>query len=397
MTFRKIVFWTHLGIGTTVGLVVLNMAASGIMMTFEPQIVAWSERNVRRVQSPVPEAHRLGIESILARAAEVKSGLPPTGVTLWSNPDAPLLVNFGREGGLYLHPTTGDVLGGRSKTHVFLHEVEEWHRWFGNKKIGKPITGGTCVGFSLLLLSGLYLWWPKRWTWTALRSVTLFNPRLTGKPRDWNWHNVIGFWCAPMILVTTLTGLIISYPWANTLLFRLVGETPPTQRADLPLREPREKGGTSPRGDPRGDRQAESSPLVFPATGLDVLLVRAKDKVSGWNSITLRFPQKPGAPLMAIIEQERRLGPPARSQLTFDSSTGQELKWEPASTQTFGKRLRGWVVPLHTGRAGGLMGQLLAGLSSVGALLLVWTGLSMAWARYHRRCGNGAQQEDRQS
>jgi uncharacterized iron-regulated membrane protein len=42
----------------------------------------------------------------------------------------------------------------------------------------------------------------------------LFDGRLRGRARDFNWHNVIGIWCARVLLVVILTGLVMSYQWA---------------------------------------------------------------------------------------------------------------------------------------------------------------------------------------
>ena len=39
--FRKTVFWAHLVTGVTAGLVVLMMSATGILLTYERQILAW--------------------------------------------------------------------------------------------------------------------------------------------------------------------------------------------------------------------------------------------------------------------------------------------------------------------------------------------------------------------
>ena len=64
-----------------------------------------------------------------------------------------------------------------------------------------------------------------------------------------------------------------------------------------------------------------------------------------------------------------------------DASTGEVVKWEPFVGQNFGRRLRAWVRPLHTGEAGGIVGQGLAGVGSAGATVLVWTGVSLAWRR----------------
>lgn len=372
MTFRKILFWSHLGMGTCVGVFILSIAVSGILMTFEPQMVSLTERHRRTVAPSDGGKNRMGLESLLEIVSTTHPGSPYTGVTVKSAPHSSVIVNRGADDGLFVNPYSGEVMGGFSRTHRAMNALLKWHRWFGIKKIGKPVTGVVCVVFSLLLLSGLYLWSPKKWTASALRSVTVFNPRLTGKARDWNWHNAIGFWCAPMILVTTLTGLIISYSWANGLLYRLTGERPPTPQADRQDRGQARPGGNGP----------AEAPL--PPMGLDGMMSGAAEKVPGWTAITLRFPSRPDAPWTATIVEEKRFGPPSRSQVTFDSSTGQELKWEPASGQALGKRLRAWAVPLHTGRAWGLIGQIIAGLSSLGAVLLVWTGLSMAWLRYRQ-------------
>ena len=82
-----------------------------------------------------------------------------------------------------------------------------------------------------LVMSGFYLWWPRRWTRLALRTVTIPSLRLRGKPRDWNWHNAIGSWSAPVLLFITVTGLVISYQWAGNLIYVLTGNEPsPSQR-----------------------------------------------------------------------------------------------------------------------------------------------------------------------
>ena len=118
--------------------------------------------------------------------------------------------------------------------HDLLHDVVEGHRWLGSREIGRLVTGAANLGFLGLVVLGVCLWWPRRWTRGAIRPVTLFDSRLRGRARDFNWHNVIGTWCAPVLLVLTLTGVVMSYQWANDLLYRLSGsEPPPTERSAL--------------------------------------------------------------------------------------------------------------------------------------------------------------------
>lgn len=59
-----------------------------------------------------------------------------------------------------------------------------------------------------------------------MRASIAFRSGLRGKAREWNWHNVVGIWCALPLLVIVLTGVVMSFDWANALLFRVTGSTP---------------------------------------------------------------------------------------------------------------------------------------------------------------------------
>jgi len=64
-----------------------------------------------------------------------------------------------------------------------------------------------------------------------VRNVILFRRRLSGKARDFNWHNVIGIWSAIPLAIVVAGAVPISYPWASNLVYRIVGEEPPRPQA----------------------------------------------------------------------------------------------------------------------------------------------------------------------
>jgi uncharacterized iron-regulated membrane protein len=359
---RPLIFWLHLLVGVTVGVVIGFMSVTGVLLAFEPQITEWLERD-RRIVVPPPGASRLPLETLLTRAGEARPALRPSIVTLRADPTAALVVSFGRDGGaLFIDPYRGTALGSFSRVHDLLHEVVEWHRWLGSREIGRPVTGAANLGFLGLVVLGVCLWWPRCWTRGAIRPVTLFDSRLRGRARDFNWHNVIGIWCAPVLLVLTLTGVVMSYQWASDLLYRLGGSEPPPP-AERPAL-------TAARG--RDERPA----------GLDALWARAERQVPGWVAISLRVPARSDGPVVFVIQEPVGWHPAPRSQLTLDPITAEIVRWEPFTGQSPGRRLRAWVRPLHTGEAGGLAGQCLALAASAGAAVLAWTGLALAWRRF---------------
>jgi hypothetical protein len=91
-----------------------------------------------------------------------------------------------------------------------------------------------------------------------------------------------------------------------------------------------------------------------------------EEQASGWVAITLRLPQRPSAPIVAIIHEPPSWHPAPRSRLTLDASTAAVVSWELYAAQHLGRRLRSWVRPLHTGEAAGVFGQAVVGLASTG-------------------------------
>lgn len=361
MKLRPVLFWLHLGTGISVGTVVFVMAVTGILISFEPQIVEYAERDVRKIALPAEGAQRLSAGALIA-AASAGKGSKASGLSQSADPEASATVFFGKQGAVFVNPYTGQVLGGLSPVHDFMHKVIEIHRWLGSRKAGKPVANACNAALFVMLLSGLFLWWPRQWNASVRKAILFFNPALRGKARDWNWHNAVGIWVLPLLLITTLTGMVMSYSWANRLLFYVMASQPP--RAEVA------------RGNPEADKSRPQAVADF-----DKLWARAASQVQGWESIALRVSRDPGGKVTAsIVEPGARTF--MRSQLTMYPETGEVVNWEPFESQSSGKRARAWMVPLHTGQAWGVPGQVLAMLGAVGAGVLIWTGFSLSWRRF---------------
>jgi uncharacterized iron-regulated membrane protein len=411
MRLRKIIFWLHLTAGVVAGAVILVMSATGVLLAFERQIVAFAERHTRTVQPPASSAPRLGLDALVSTARATRPEDIPASITLSAQPTTAALISFGREQVVLVDPYTGAILGeGATVLRGFFHVVTDWHRWLGtqgeSREIGRAVTGACNAAFVVLVISGFYLWWPRRWTRVALKTATVPSLQLRGKARDWNWHNAVGFWSAPALFCIALTGVVMSYQWANNLIYTLTGSEPPPipQRSFLSL--PGEAGvgrGAMPRTpsstpDGRGERQAgpgrgaigagqrragagggsDSTPVV---ASLDTMFAAAVQQAPTWRLMNIRLPQA-GAPQMTImIEEATSLHPYPRSTLTVDTATAAVVKWEPFASYNLGRTIRFWVRPVHTGEAGGLIGQSIAALVSAGGAVLVYTGLALAWRR----------------
>jgi uncharacterized iron-regulated membrane protein len=443
MTFRKILFWTHLVIGLTAGGVIAVVAFTGATMAFEQQVIAWAERDLRRVTPPTPDAPRLPLEKILAQLRTAQPEARPAAFIVSADPTAPITVSLGRTGSLYVNPYTGDAQpSGAKEVRAFFRLMLTWHRWLGvsapprpegaearpesppregmAERPASPLTArqfaGTVVGvativFLALTLSGLWLWWPRQWSWRALKSTTVPNLKLSGRARDWNWHNALGFWTAPLIIVIAFTGVVMAFRDFSTWLYgpretiappaitaptpdaKPLGpdalfasaqkEIPTWSTLTLRLAAPEGRGsrGPSPRRvEPSAAATATAAPRpetpsATAATGTEPAARRRGPEGRGGES---RAPQAATLTVLAADAWPRT----ATITLQLDPYTGAVLRRTGLSDLSFAQAMRSLNLRLHTGEAGGLPGQILAFIACVAALVLVYTGFALSWRRF---------------
>jgi len=349
------------------------MSVTGVLLTYEKQITAWADLRASRIALPSSETSRLPVQTLLQEVRKARPGLTISSITVRADASEPIA--FGIAGGsfLFVNPYTGAVISeGNRNVRGFFRGVTDIHRWLGaqgdNRVTARAITGACNLGFLFLVLSGFYMWWPRKWTKEQFRNVIWFKRRLPGKARDFNWHNVIGFWSVVPLFIIVLSAVVISYSWASNLVYRVAGEIPPVSRGPQALSNPITN---------RRDQDGEIS-----LEGLDRLWGQAEQQMSGWKSINLRLPTSADAPLIFTIDQGSGGLPQKRATLTLNRTTGEVIRWEPFSSYTAGRKLRTILRFAHTGEVAGIFGQTLAGLVSVGGAVLVFTGLALALRRF---------------
>jgi uncharacterized iron-regulated membrane protein len=372
---RTVLFWAHLSIGVTAGLVILLISATGVLLTYQRQLIEWSDR-VPAARSPSAGATPLGMDELLARLAASASHPPaPFSVAVRNDPDAPVVVSAGADVVLLINTYTGAVIGDGGTLRPLFRAITDWHRWIGRapgqaRDVARSVTGAANLAFFVLLLSGSYLWLPRVWSWRAVRPLVWFRWAGTARARHFNWHHVVALWCFVPLIVIIASGVVMSYGWANALVYRVAGETPPAVQAR-----------------PTPDRSAaRNDPAPASSTSVDAAWNRAKAFApADWETLTLRTPGLRDVAVTVTIDSGTGGQPQRRGQLTLDRATGTIVKWEPFSSNSPGRRLRTYLRFGHTGEVFGLAGQTIAGLASLGAVALGYTGLSLAFRRLRAR------------
>jgi uncharacterized iron-regulated membrane protein len=368
--FRTLFFWLHLTAGLVAGAVVLVMSVTGVLLAYEKQMV-WDADTRHLTVAGDASTPRLPIDELLARVRATGLVAEPGAISVRRDPAAPVALTLGAGAVAYVDPYTGRILGsGNTSLRAFFRGVTDWHRWLAAsgeyRTTGRAVTGAANLAFLFLVLSGAYLWIPKTWAWRQLRQIVWFRRGLAPKARDFNWHNTIGVWSVVPLAIVVASGVVISYPWASNLVYRIVGEAPPAPRGGGEARQPR-----------GGERAA--TPAAPPS--LNAAWAHAEQQTAAWRTIALRMPASDRAPLAFTIDEGGAGQPQYRGTLSLDRATGRAT-WEGFDQQTAGRRLRSILRFAHTGEVLGLTGQTIAGLVSLGAVVLVYSGFALSLRRF---------------
>ena len=253
----------------------------------------------------------------------------------------------------------------------------------------RAITGWSNLVFLFLVISGMYLWIPRRWIWQNFKRILLLNREAKGKARDFNWHHVFGFWLSVPLALVVGSATVISFPWASDLAYRVVGDTPPPRRATVspqpppppaPLawRVPTTVGAERPVS---GDESETASGRRAHMAAVDPLVSVAMTELDDWRTMTVRVPLEAEAPITVQIDQGWGGEPQRRHTLTYHVGTGMQTAHVTFADGSRGQRLRTYLRFTHTGEYYGFWGQTVAGLASLAGVLLVWSGFALAWRR----------------
>lgn len=368
--FRTLLFWCHLVVGVLAGLVVAIMSLTGVLLTYERQINTWVE--VQKYPHYSTDAQRMSLDALVNLALDKQVSLNT--VTIEADKYAPLRFSQGRTTGPVLDSVTGkELVLDHVKLDTFFHTVESLHRWLAlegeMRSAGRQVTGVSNVLFLFLIISGIYLWFPNRIKWPYLKVRLLFRRSYPSTlTRDFHWHHILGFWSFVPLFFVVFSGAVISYSWAANFMYWVAGAEPVTV-------------SSSPVNSGLGKPEYVSN-FQNRNKKLEVLFQRAIEFApSNWNRVTMRIPADSDETVDFNFDYGNGAQRHMITTMQIDRVSGATYQKQEFKDQPLRSRLRILARFLHTGEVLGFWGQTLAGLVSLLSLVMVWTGLALAWRR----------------
>ena len=329
------------------------LGLSGTVLTYQPELLRWQHPQLFAQAQPDDATIALGLSRLLSD--------PPAGVTGGDLPTAatPYWQLFAGTSRIYMDAAAERTLLVRSTGNDWVLWLRDLHTHLLAGHTGEEVGGVVALIASFLLLSGLYLWWPRfgGW-WPHLRWFA-------GPPvRRWlSWHRSAGVFTLPLLLVVTLTGAGMVYSGAaRTLLEVLLPDAPDPPAPAAPVRLPA---------------------IASPATPAHVERILASARAALPTARLARFglPADDDARLAFRARSPGEWHPFGRSMVWVDRDRGALLGHSDATTLSPAARAAHAIYPLHMGAVGGWPYRLAVAVSGLLPAFFLVTGALLWWRR----------------
>lgn len=267
---------------------------------------------------------------------------------------------------VYVNPYTGEIQGIYNEKHDLFPILKSIH-WSLLLKAdwGKYVVGIPTVLFIIMLITGIILWWPKNKNARKTRFGFDWKNVKTWKRKNYDLHNVLGFYVSFIALVLSLSGIYFAYPWVkNAFNFTLSGS------AELP----KEKEIKSPdsllaKNSSVYDLAARQTQALYPGSSSFRIPLNGKNK---------KGKELKNIPITVYGEDGKFT---VRNQLAFDKYSGKLLVNKPHQELTAAEQYAHANYDIHTGSYFGLIGKIIWFMAGLLCTSLPVTGFLVWWGK----------------
>lgn len=223
MKRKKIIKKSHLILGLASGLLVIVISLTGCIYAFQEEIqnMVQEYRYVEQQNKPF-----LAPSNLVSIATTLLPGKDIHAVKYNEKGKAAEVILYGFDPSyyyiIYLNPFTGEVLKVKDMDTDFFRFVLTGHFYLWlPPSIGQPVVATATVVFIVMLISGIVLWWPKKKK--NLEQRFTFKNNVGWKRRNYDLHNILGFYASTIVLILALTGLVWGFECFRDSVYFLSG------------------------------------------------------------------------------------------------------------------------------------------------------------------------------
>ncbi|KQT22218.1 peptidase [Chryseobacterium sp. Leaf404] len=381
--FKK---WTgkmHLWLGMSVGLIIFIVSITGTLFVFKDEVenftrkevIYHNEQNIAQKQVlPIRILEKMVDEQVREKYKIHWVNIPidkkmsyqfywyEHNTEAWNYFD-----EFPIYKSAYVNPYTGKVLEVFDEKNGFFQIVKTIHWSFLLKQDwGKYVVGIPVIIFVIMLISGIILWWPKNKAARKQRFSFKWKNIKSWKRKNYDLHNVLGFYASIFALIFSITGLFYAFFVVQAAIYFIFsgGNTVYPDFSNITTKAPIEMRNE---------------------TTLDKVIstVHAKYPESYGFAIDLGHPHMDDHehPNFSVFVKHLSYSYHKNSSLIFDENSGELLHTYNHEDKNFGEKTVAANYDIHVGSILGLPTKIIAFIVSLICASLPVTGFLIWWGR----------------
>lgn len=248
--FKKTIGQLHLWLGLSSGIIVFIIAVTGCLYAFQEEIqnITQAYRFVEKQDKPFLPPSKL--ETIARKEFPDKAlhavkynGSEKSAEAIFYHYE-PTYYYI-----VYLNPYSGKVLEKVNMDEGFFRFILDGHfyLWLPHE-LGQTVVASATLVFLFLLISGLVLWYPRNRNAQKQRFSFRWKKGTQWKRKNYDLHNVTGFYVFLVALVFAITGLVWGFRWFAYSYYTVLGgekslvyQDPVSSKAKTVLEKPVDK------------------------------------------------------------------------------------------------------------------------------------------------------------
>ena len=241
--FRRI----HLYLGLIAGLIIMTCCLTGAILVFQKEL----EQSFHKERYFVEKGRtKLSLDTIVTKLKKAYPQAKVNSVKIYANEKRTVEINLNitdkkpnttlqnqakkiepvvrqRAASLtaFVNPYSGKIVDLYNSREGFFYNVMALHRWLlgSNNGPGKFITGIATFIFLFIIITGIFLWWPK--TKNILTQRLKIKSKVGWKRLNHDLHIVLGFYSAIFLFVFAFTALAWSFEWFNNGIYKVTASS----------------------------------------------------------------------------------------------------------------------------------------------------------------------------
>lgn len=210
--FTRLNAWLHLWPSIVSGLIVVFVCLTGTIIVYCDEILELSAGNAKYVEVAGPKATAV---QLLESVKDTNPNLEISQLVFFNEPNRSVRARaFNKETKklnlIYINPYTAEVMKVDYTIHFFF-VTAHLHSNLLAHSIGGWIVLISTLIFLISCITGLILWWPKRWTKKTRQDSFTIKWKAKFKRLNYDLHNVYGFYSLLLCFILSATGIIIFF------------------------------------------------------------------------------------------------------------------------------------------------------------------------------------------